>query len=72
MREDGLLTRVTDPTGRCTALDYDAFGDVVAVTNGAGERTRLERDGAERVTTSINLSCPWFGAFQTKQTPARL
>ena len=52
--EDGLLTRVTDPTGRCTALDYDAFGDVVAVTNGAGERARLERDGAGRVTASIS------------------
>ena len=52
--EDGLLTRVTDPTGRCTALDYDAFGDVVAVTNGAGERARLERDGVGRVTASIS------------------
>ena len=45
---------MTDPTGRCTALDYDAFGDVVAVTNGAGERARLERDGAGRVTASIS------------------
>ena len=44
-----LLTELVDPTGRTTHLSYDAFGDLVSVTNGAGETARLVRDDAGRI-----------------------
>lgn len=49
-----LLTELVDPTGRTTHLSYDAFGDLVSVTNGAGETARLVRDDAGRIVASVS------------------
>ncbi|MBI4577286.1 MAG: RHS repeat protein, partial [Planctomycetes bacterium] len=44
----GRLVRVSGPGGAET-YEYDAAGEVVAATDGAGRRTALERDGLGRV-----------------------
>ena len=50
----GLLTRVTDPTGVSTTFKYNAYGDLVLVTNGAGNTTTLIRDDHGRVIGVID------------------
>ena len=51
---DGLLLRVVDPEGVSIDLDYDEYGDLIAVTNAEGDTARFERDDAGRVTRAIN------------------
>lgn len=47
--EHGLLVRVVDPAGVAVSLDYDAFGELVAVRNATGDTARLVRDYTGRV-----------------------
>ena len=54
--EGNLLTGMTDPEGVRLTLDYDAHGDVVAITNAAGDVSRLVRDEAGRVVEAVTPS----------------
>ena len=51
--EQGLLTSMVGPTGVAMTLTYDAFGDIVGVTNALGNRVSFERDSAGRVTKIV-------------------
>ncbi|MFC7623801.1 DUF6531 domain-containing protein [Microlunatus sp. GCM10028923] len=54
--EGGLLRQITDPTGVRVNFGYDDHGDLLTVTNAAGNEARLERDAAGRVTVAISPS----------------
>lgn len=54
--EDGLLLRITDPTGVTVAMAYDGHGDLVATTNAAGDTARIQRDRSGRVVAAISPS----------------
>ena len=54
--EGNLLTGMTDPEGVRLTLDYDAHGDVVAITNAAEDVYRLVRDEAGRVAEAVTPS----------------
>ncbi|WP_157683870.1 DUF6531 domain-containing protein [Microlunatus soli] len=53
---DGLLTRITGPTGGTATFDYNAYGDLIATTDAEGNSARLERDVAGRVIAAITPS----------------
>jgi RHS repeat-associated protein len=53
---DGLLTRITDPTGVVVGFGYDTHGDLITTTDAEGNTARLERDAAGRVTAAITPS----------------
>lgn len=45
-----LPVAATDATGVRSTLDYDEFGDLVAIEDAVGNRATLERDAAGRIT----------------------
>ncbi|RRC95293.1 type IV secretion protein Rhs [Schaalia canis] len=49
----GLLSRIVDPMGVSASLGYDAFGDLVSVTNDQGACARFMRDEAGRVCQAV-------------------
>jgi len=51
--QGGLLRRSIDPDGVTVDFEYDADGNVVAVTDGDGNTVRLERDAAGRVIAEV-------------------
>lgn len=51
--ERNLLVRASDPTGVTVDLGYDEYGDLVSVTNAAGDTARLLRDAAGRVVAAV-------------------
>ncbi|HEY9290710.1 MAG TPA: DUF6531 domain-containing protein, partial [Microlunatus sp.] len=53
---DGLLRRISDPTGVELRYDYDAHGDLVATTDADGQVARLERDEIGRVVAAVTPS----------------
>lgn len=53
---DGLLNRLVDPTGVELRFEHNEHGDLVAVTNGAGDTARLEYDDAGRAIAAITPS----------------
>lgn len=53
---DGLLRRLTDPTGVTMRFGYNDHGDLISVTNAADNVARLERDAGGRVTAAITPS----------------
>ena len=50
---DGLLRRITDPTGVSIEFGYDERGQLVSSTDAAGATARLERDEVGRVTAAV-------------------
>ena len=50
---NGLLQRVVDPEGVPLTFTYDANGDLIGVTNAAGDTARMVLDHAGRVTEAI-------------------
>ena len=52
--DEGLLVRIVDPEGVVTRFDYDAFGDLTAITDALEHTTRFERDAAGRVTETVS------------------
>ncbi|OAV62403.1 DUF6531 domain-containing protein [Enteractinococcus helveticum] len=48
--DNGLLTRVVDPEGVTVSLDYNSFGELIAMTNANGDTARYVRDAAGRIT----------------------
>ncbi|WP_410558215.1 DUF6531 domain-containing protein [Arthrobacter globiformis] len=53
---NGLLTRVVDPAGVSVWFEYDAFGDLVATRNAAGDTARIVRDDAGRPVAAVSPS----------------
>ncbi|WP_159613729.1 DUF6531 domain-containing protein [Glutamicibacter sp. JC586] len=53
---DGLLTKVVDPTGVTITLDYDDHGDLTAITNAYGNVATFERNGAGQLIRAISPS----------------
>lgn len=51
--DEGRITRVTDPNGNSVVYEYDAYGDLVAVTNQLGETTRFIYDRDHNLTDMI-------------------
>lgn len=49
----GLLLEATDPTGVRVSFEYDAHGDLIASTDGAGNVTRVVRDECGRAVQTI-------------------
>ena len=49
----GLLTSVTDPRGKKTVLDYDAFGNLISATSPLGEKATMGYDGSGRMTSRV-------------------
>ena len=47
---------MTDPAGVVVAMGYDAHGELVSTTDGAGNVARLERDDTGRVTAAVSPS----------------
>ncbi|MBD7993836.1 type IV secretion protein Rhs [Arthrobacter sp. Sa2CUA1] len=54
--QDGLLRRVTDPAGVSVGFEYDAYGELTATSNAAGDTARIVRDSAGRPVTAISPS----------------
>ena len=54
--QEGLLIRITDPTGVTVEFEYDAFGDLVSTRNTIGDTARIIRDQAGRVVAVIRPS----------------
>lgn len=54
--QDGQLLQVTDPAGVRVWFEYDAFGDLVATRNAAGDVARIVRDQAGRPVTAVTPS----------------
>ncbi|GAA1496879.1 DUF6531 domain-containing protein [Paeniglutamicibacter kerguelensis] len=52
--QDCRLTEVVDPVGVRVRFGYDAFGDLVTITNALGNTATLERDDAGRVTAAVS------------------
>ena len=50
--QNGLMTRVVDPSGVVVTFAHDEHGDVVATSDADGNTARLERDAAGRVGRS--------------------
>jgi RHS repeat-associated protein len=50
----GLLTSVTDPRGKTTVLDYDAFGNLISATSPLGEKATMGYDGSGRMTSRVD------------------
>ena len=65
--DNGLLTQVVDPEGVTLRYSYDASGDLIGVTNAAGNTAQLIRDHAGRVTQAITP----LGARTTYRYDAR-
>ncbi|MBD7996263.1 type IV secretion protein Rhs [Arthrobacter sp. Sa2CUA1] len=53
---DGLLIRVVDPAGVSVGFEYDAYGELTATSNAAGDTARIVRDSAGRPVTAISPS----------------
>jgi YD repeat-containing protein len=51
-----LLLGMVDPAGVVTRFTYDLHGDVVAVTDGEGNTSRLVRDGQGRIVETVTPS----------------
>ncbi|MFJ9778960.1 RHS repeat-associated core domain-containing protein [Amycolatopsis sp. NPDC101161] len=49
----GDRTRITDPNGKTTTTAFDAFGDKVSESDGAGDKTQSGYDTATGLLTSI-------------------
>lgn len=47
--DNGLLTQVVDPEGVHLSFGYDSHGDLIGVTNAAGDTAKMLRDHAGRV-----------------------
>ena len=54
--QDGQLLQVTDPAGVRVGFEYDAFGDLVATRNAAGDVARIVRDQTGRPVTAVSPS----------------
>lgn len=52
--DDGLLTRTIDPEGVTIDFMYDDSGDLVGITNAAGDTSHLVRDQAGRVVEAVS------------------
>ena len=53
---NGLLQQVVDPEGVTLRFSYDDHGDLIGVTNAAGDTAQMLRDHAGRVTQAITPS----------------
>ena len=51
--QDGLLTRMVDPTGVAVEFEHDGYGDLVATRNAAGDVARISRDQSGRILAAI-------------------
>lgn len=54
--DNGLMTKIIDPTGVVVRFAYDAHGDLVATTDAMGNSARLERDSSGRVVAATTPS----------------
>lgn len=51
--DNGLLMRVIDPEGVSLSFAYDAYGDMISLTNARGDVARLVRDHGGNIIESI-------------------
>ncbi|WP_344705271.1 DUF6531 domain-containing protein, partial [Klugiella xanthotipulae] len=52
----GLLLRTVDPEGVSITFEYDPLGDLVGITNAAGDTSRLVRDHTGRVVEAVTAT----------------